>query len=203
MFKCLYAWTLLRPGAVILKLDFKNAYNSAIRSAILREISSRCPHLPPIAQTIIADETLHWWFGEHAVAAAIHVQRGVDQGCPFSPALFATLIAGALERVRAGLRILDESAAVLSYLDEIYIVVSPEHAGRALNYVEQAFSPLSLTLNVAKCKWWCGRAGVAPTGLPATVQRAGVLPVLGSSLPYVVASELEHLDLLDADAPLA
>ena len=64
MFKCLYAWTLLRPGAVILKLDFKNAYNSAIRSAILREISSRCPHLPPIAQTIIADETLHWWFGE-------------------------------------------------------------------------------------------------------------------------------------------
>ena len=39
--------------------------------------------------------------------------------------------------------------------------------------------------------------------LPATVQRAGVLPVLGSSLPYVVASELEHLDLLDAEAPLA
>ena len=39
--------------------------------------------------------------------------------------------------------------------------------------------------------------------LPATVQRAGVLPVLRSSLPYVVASELEHLDLPDADAPLA
>ena len=51
-------------------------------------------------------------------------QCGVDQGCPFSPALFATLIAGALERVRAGLRLLDESAAVLSYLDDIYIVVS-------------------------------------------------------------------------------
>ena len=82
-------------------------------------------------------------------------------------------------------------------------MVSPEHAGRALNYVEQAFSPLGLTLNVAKCKWWCGQAGVAPTGLPASVQRAGVLPVLGSSLPYVVASELEHLDLLDAEAPLA
>ena len=97
MFKCLYAWPLLRPGAVILKLAFKNAYNSAIRSAILREISSRCPHLSPIAQTILADETLHWWFGGHAVAAAIHAQRGVDQGCPFSPALFATLIAGALE----------------------------------------------------------------------------------------------------------
>ena len=83
-----------------------------------------CPQLSPIAQRIIADETIHWWFGEHAVAAAIHAQRGVDQGCPFSPALFATLIAGALERVRAGLRLLDESAAVLSYLDDIYIVVS-------------------------------------------------------------------------------
>ena len=85
----------------------------------------------------------------HAVAAAIHAQRGVDQGCPFSPALFATFISGALERVRAGLRFLDESAAVLSYLDDIYIVVFPEHAGRALNYVEQSFSPLGLTLNVA------------------------------------------------------
>ena len=105
----------------------------------------------------------------------------VEQGCPFSPALFATLIAGALERVRAGLRLLDESAAVLSYFNDIYIVVSPEHAGRALNYVDQAFSRLDLTLIVAKCKWWCGQAGVAPTGLPATVQRAGVLPVLASS----------------------
>ena len=94
MFKSLYAWTLLRPGFVILK----------------REIFSRCPHLSSIAPTILADEPLHWWFGEHAVAAAIHAQRGVDQGCPFSPALFATLIAGALERVRAGLRLLDESA---------------------------------------------------------------------------------------------
>ena len=91
MFECLFAWTLLRPGAIILKLDFKNAYNSALRSALLREISSRCPHLSPIAQTMIADEKTHWWFGEHAVAASIHAQRGVDQGCPFSPALFATL----------------------------------------------------------------------------------------------------------------
>ena len=133
MFKSLYAWTLLRPGFVILK----------------REIFSRCPHLSSIAPTILADEPLHWWFGEHAVAAAIHAQRGVDRGRPFSPALFATLIAGAFERVRAGLRLLDESAAVLSYLDDIYIVVSPEHAGRALIYVEQSFSPLGLTLNVA------------------------------------------------------
>ena len=82
-------------------------------------------------------------------------------------------------------------------------LVSPEFAGRALNYVEQTFSPLSLTLNVAMCKWWCGQAGVAPTELPASVQREGVLPVLDSALPYVVASELEPLDLLDAEAPLA
>ena len=33
--------------------------------------------------------------------------------------------------------------------NDIYIVVSPEHAGRALDYVEQSFSPLGLTLNVA------------------------------------------------------
>ena len=31
MHKCLLAWVNLRPGAIVLKLDFRNAYNSAIR----------------------------------------------------------------------------------------------------------------------------------------------------------------------------
>ena len=77
--------THLRPGAIVLKLDFRNAYNSAIRSAILRAITKHCPHLSPIARCILADETIHWWFGEETVAAAIHAQRGVDQGCEGLP----------------------------------------------------------------------------------------------------------------------
>ena len=114
MHKCLVAWTHLRPGAIVLKLDFSNAYNSAIRSAILRAITKHCPHLSPIARCILADETIHWWFGEETVAAAIHAQRGVDQGCPFSPALFAILIADALEAVRDELRALDPDVGILS-----------------------------------------------------------------------------------------
>ena len=202
MHKCLVARTHLRPGAIVLKLDFRNAYNSAIRSAILRAITKHCPHLSPIARCILADETIHWWFGEETVAAAIHAQRGVDQGCPFSPALFAILIADALEAVRDELRALDPDVGILSYLDDIYIVISPAAAGTALASVERTFSPLGLSLNAGKCKWWCVQADVVPVGLPASVARAGRLPVLGAALPFVAASEIDQLDLLDGSGPL-
>ena len=52
MHKCLLAWVTLRPGAIVRKFDFRNAYNSRIRSAILRAISARCPNLSPIARCI-------------------------------------------------------------------------------------------------------------------------------------------------------
>ena len=136
------------------------------------------------------------------MAAAIHAERGVDQGCPFSPALFAILIADALAAVRDELRALDPSVGILSYLDDIYIVVSPEAAGAALAAVDRAFAPLGLTLNPDKCKWWCGQAVNVPVGLPASVARAARLPVLGAALPYVVASDIGQLDLLDYDGPL-
>ena len=80
MHKSLLTWTKLRPGAIVLKLDFRNAYNTAIRSAILRAITNRCPHLSPIARCILADETIHWWYGDDTFAAAIHAERGVDLG---------------------------------------------------------------------------------------------------------------------------
>ena len=202
MHKCLLAWVTLRPAAIVLKLDFRNAYNSAIRSAILRAISARCPDLSPIARCILADVTIHWWYGDETVAAAIHAERGVGQGSPFSPALFAILIADALDAVRDELRTVDPSVGVLSYLDDIYIVVAPDAAGRALEAVDRNFAPLGLTINPGKCKWWCGDAESVPVGLPASVARAARLPVLGAALPFVVASDLGELDNLDHDGPL-
>ena len=103
---------------------------------------------------------------------------------------------------RYKLRALDPSVGVLSYLDDIYIVVSPDAAGTALEAVDRAFAPLGLTLNPDKCKWWCGQAVNVPVGLPASVARAARLPVLGAALPYVVASDIGQLDLLDYNGPL-
>ena len=49
------------------------------------------------------------------------------------------------------------------------------------------------------CSNWTPRFSPACGRSPSL----GLVRVLGSSVPYVVASELEHLDLLDAEAPLA
>ena len=38
--------------------------------------------------------------------------------------------------------------------------------------------------------------------MPATVQRAARVPVLGAALLYVVASDTQDLDLLDTEGPL-
>ena len=107
-----------------------------------------------------------------------------------------------LATVRDELRALDPSVGILSYLDDIYIVITPDAAGSALAAVDRAFAPLGLTLNPDKCKWWCGQAATVPVSLPASVARAARLPVLGAALPYVVASDIGQLDLLDYDGPL-
>ena len=72
----------------------------------------------------------------------------------------------------------------------------------SLAAVDRSFAPLGLTLNPDKCKWWCGQAATVPSSLPASVARAAHLPVLGAALPYVVASDIGQLDLLDYDVPL-
>ena len=121
-------------------------------------------------------------------AAPVDATRGVDQGCPLSPALYAIGTAPALETLLARLRALDPQAAVMAYLDDTYVVVAQEHAGRALALVRELFGPRGLELNLTKTKIWVPNGNTDDLDIDLSDLVASHLPCLGSSITFVTAA---------------
>ncbi len=172
----------LRPEAAFVKLDFKNAYNSVLRQAVHDGVRGRLPALGAIAATLCPELTSHWWFASDGCGRRIRSVRGVDQGCPLSPALFAIAIAPALEELRTQLRRQDSGAFVLSFLDDIYVVIDPSEVSRTLETARQLFQPIGLELHAGKTRVWSPR-GFAP--LPPGITRATSFTCLGSAALWV------------------
>ena len=186
-----------RSSALVMKYDFKNAYNSLTRAAVREGIAhgtrtvpgAHAVQLPDVTPTLAAGVTTHWWVDAANEASDVRAERGVDQGCPLSPALFALAIGPALERLAGKLRQLDPDALVFAYLDDVVIHVAMQHADAAAGLVAAEFSPLGLELNADKTAVWSPDAGVRQLLLPAWQARwAYGMPVLGSAIPYVRAS---------------
>ncbi len=197
--KSMTVLTEVRPEAAFLKLDFRNAYNSAYRSAICEAAALRLPVLGRAAQVLCPEVTQHWFFGSDLGPRAVTALRGVDQGCPLSPALFAIVMAEPLADLRSALQAFDDKAVVLSYLDDVYAVVSAEHAQRAIGEAERIFAKIGLQLNAAKTRMWSPDTTAAGrSGLP----RAPSFTCLGTTLPYVRNLAAEDLDLAEGTAPL-
>jgi len=180
--KTLTALSELRPEAAFIKLDFKNAYNSLFRRAVHDGVRGRFPALGAFVATLCPELTSHWWFASDGCGRRIRSVRGVDQGCPLSPAFFAIAIAPALEQLRTQLRGQDPDAYVLSFLDDIYVVIDHGEVARTLETVQQLFQPLGLELHEGKTRVWSPR-GFAP--LPVGISRASSFTCLGSAALWV------------------
>ena len=72
---------------ILLKTDFRNAFNTLRRDKLLTEIREQCPYLYKfIWQAYSAPSTL--FFGRYTLDSA----TGVQQGDPLGPALFSLAI---------------------------------------------------------------------------------------------------------------
>ena len=95
MHKSLSALAESHPRHVFMAFDAKNAFNSLSRCAVLRAFAG-IP-LGLMVSAMYGQPTQHLFWDDLGCGSRISAQRGVDQGCPLSPALFSAAIAPALQ----------------------------------------------------------------------------------------------------------
>jgi hypothetical protein len=94
--------------------------------------------------------------------------RGLGQGCPLSPGLFAATVAKALGIAQACMRVIDREAIAPAYLDGSYLVGAGEAVKTGLRAFMGALDPLGLQLNQAKTKLF---SALAPEDLPGDLRQ--------------------------------
>ena len=136
-----------RPKEVIVAADLENAFNSISRSAIFRAVRGDPKLLPIEGITLFSygtTSTLHLGEGQ-----CITSSRGVKQGDPMAPILFAIGIQGAIARVAANFT---GTLKVWAYLDDVTFDGEPKVCAEALEALREELKHLGLRLNTAKCK---------------------------------------------------
>ena len=89
----------LKKTKALLKVDIKNAFNSADRSAILRAVLEHFPTLAGYVQCAYGDLT-SLYFGETPIDSAC----GVQQGDPLGPLLFSLVLIVLNDKVKEALK---------------------------------------------------------------------------------------------------
>ena len=77
----------LEDGHLLLKLDFRNAFNSIRRDKMLHSVMSKAPALLPLAYSTYRLPSL-LFYGDFSIPSA----EGVQQGDPLGPLLFCLTI---------------------------------------------------------------------------------------------------------------
>ena len=96
---------------MIAEVDFSNAFNSVERSAIAKEVAEHFPILNTWFALIYGKPTNLIVRNQPAIKS----ERGVQQGDPLGPFLFALALQPALKMAA------ESGACVLAYLDDVYV----------------------------------------------------------------------------------
>jgi hypothetical protein len=127
---------------VLLKLDFKNAFNSVERDCILKEVQCHTPLLYPyLYQCYRNPSTL--FFGNHLISSSV----GAQQGDPCGPMIFSL----AIQPIILSL----DSQMNIWYLDDGTLADYPEVVLFDFKKVINLSQEIGLELNFNKCEIFC------------------------------------------------
>ena len=132
----------LTPHHAVVKLDFRNAFNSVRRDNMLNAVLDLAPELFHFVHSVYSSPSNLYWGDK-----IIHSEEGVQQGDPLGPLLFCLTIFRIQERL--------ESELPLLYLDDITLGGSLDQIKHDLRVIEEESSALGLDLNPEKSEIIC------------------------------------------------
>ena len=163
----------LQSDNLILKLNFKNAFNCLRRDKMLIAVSEMVPELLPLVHSVYSMPSL-LFIGNEVIQSA----EGVQQGDPLGPLLFCLTIHSIVSQLRSELRIF--------YMDDGTLGGTVDDVLEDLHTVEQVAMDLGLQLNLAKSEIICTNSSTRETMLHAAPDLRVVSPdyaiLLGSPI---------------------
>ena len=128
------------PARVLVKLDFRNAFNTIRRDVVLEEVGLKVPELLPIVWQSYKEPSLLSWSEREPFSSA----SGVQQGDPLGPALFSLGISGLVARMSSPLNVW--------YLDDGTLGGPADLVAEDILKVLQFEDEGGLALNATKCE---------------------------------------------------
>ena len=125
---------------VLVKVDFKNAFNSIRRDVFLRRVLHYCPSLYPMVYQCYSKAS-SLFFGPTYI---IKLQEGAQQGDPLGPFLFSLAIMDLTKDL--------DSEVNLWYLDDGTLIGSAGSVMSDYKKIKDASNSLGLEVNPGKCE---------------------------------------------------
>ena len=183
----------MKSGQLLIKTDFRNAFNTIRRDAILEAVAKHFPQLLPyVASTIGSPSCLQ--FGQFV----LHSEEGAQQGDPLGPLYFCLTIKELLESM--------QSELILGYLDDITIGGNARTCLDDFLHLENAARRLGLEMNRSKCEvvghtnktrtLFATHNVTIPETSPSTVVLLGAPLSAGEHLDTVLDKKKQELSLL-------
>jgi len=179
--------------SVLVKLDFRNAFNTVRRDCILETVRDKVPEIFNFCKLAYGDFSYLFFRGSKVLS-----QEGCQQGDPLGPLLFSLTVHPILESLRSDL--------ILGYLDDLTLGGSLPIVKSDYSIIHRMSSELGLNLNEAKCECVVDSLSVSPETShdafpgfmlvdPVDTELLGAPLFLGSHLDEILAKKVESLKI--------
>ena len=128
----------LDPSSTVVSVDGIGAFD--LVSVMLQGLRRIAPHVVPFVRQFYGTPFTYWWENDEGVTHHVHQGEGGEQGDPLMPILFAhgqhPALVAALRRLHAGERL-------FAFLDDVYVVTTPDRVG-AVHAILQVWNAASI-----------------------------------------------------------